>query len=185
MGDVEDNEEEGGDDHRFYYTSPIASSSPSTPPHPLKTFSYHNSPTSTIMQPPFVVGSNNSSLRSATTRPALSEMRKIMNNFMNEDNDATTTSTTTTLPSSLSLQQSQSQSRLPCARGMDGMYLDTLHKLHESMQRSKRTRQSLSIQTQHTQEYARNMCVSQIIQSVGDSSQQVDTCLQSVVVGMR
>lgn len=185
MDDVEDNEDnEGGDDHRFYYTSPIAcnvgSSGPSTPPQPLKTFSYHNSPTSTIMPPPLVVGSN-SSLRSATTRPALSEMRKIMNNFMNEDSNMNDTASTT--PSSLQLQQSQS--RLPCARGMDGMYLDTLHKLHESMKRSKRTRQSLSMSTQHTQEYERNMCVSQIVQSVQNSSQQVDTCLQSVVVGMR
>jgi hypothetical protein len=186
MDDVQDNEDnEGGDDHRFYYTSPIArnfGSGPSTPPQPLKAFSYHNSPTSTIMPPPFVVGSN-SSLRSATTRPALSEMRKIMNNFMNEDNNMN--DTTTSPLSSLQQRPQQSQSRLPCARGMDGMYLDTLHKLHESMKRSKRTRQSLSIQTQHTQEYARNMCVSQIIQSVQNSSQQVDTCLQSVVVGMR
>merc|ERR1711966_565031 len=71
---------------------------------------------------------------------------------------------------------------LPCAKGMDGMYLDTLHKLHESMLRSERTRPSLSMQTatstststtqrQQEHEYEHNQQrVSQIIDSVQTSS---------------
>jgi len=112
-----------------------------------------------------------------------------MNDFMNDDTSiimdgttATATDTSTMMMMPLSQSSSQSRSLLPCARGMDDMYLDTLHKLHESMKRSKETRQSLSIQTQHTQEYERTMCVTQIIQSVQNSSQQVDKCLRGVVL---
>jgi hypothetical protein len=68
--------------------------------------------------------------------------------------------------------------RLPCAEGMDDIFKNTLQKLTESMKRSAESRRSLTIKTEHTQEYERNLCVHQILQSVKSSSRQVDTCLQ-------
>merc|ERR1712086_852372 len=68
-----------------------------------------------------------------------------------------------------------------------------LHKLHESMLRSERTRPSLSMQTatstststtqrQQEHEYEHNQQrVSQIIDSVQTSSYDVNMCLQSVI----
>ena len=67
---------------------------------------------------------------------------------------------------------------LPCAEGMDGLFKNTLDKLTKSMARSAETRRSLKIKTHHTQEYERNLCVHQILQSVENSSRQVDSCLQ-------
>jgi len=126
-----------------------------------------NSPTSVTMAqlpgPPFTESS-----LSVKTRPALSQMRKLMTDLMSNGN-----TTATPKPSS----------KLPCAEGMDEMYLDTLRKLKLSMERTKKSRKSLSIQTEHTQEYGRSLCVHQIVQSVQNSSKQVDTCLQSVVLG--
>jgi len=107
------------------------------------------------------------SMSSASTRPALQQMRKMMTDLM--DNG--------------SMPLSQHDSRLPCAEGMDAMYLDTLRKLSASMERSKKSRKSLSIpmQTmQSTNHYSRSMCVNQILQSVQTSSRHVDTCLRSV-----
>jgi hypothetical protein len=82
--------------------------------------------------------------------------------------------------------------QLPCAEGMDDIFKNTLQKLTQSMKRSAESRRSLKIKTEHTQEYERNLCVYQILQSVENSSRQVDTCLQmyrprgdGVLEGMR
>jgi len=77
-----------------------------------------------------------------------------------------------------SSSSSNSTVRLPCAEGMDDLFKNTLHKLTESMKRSAESRRSLKIKTEHTQEYERSLCVHQILQSVENSSRQVDTCLQ-------
>lgn len=108
------------------------------------------------------------SMSSASTRPALQQMRKMMTNLMNNGD----------MP-----RARQHDSRLPCAEGMDEMYLDTLRKLSLSMERSKKTRKSLSIPMQTMQasaHYSRSLCVNQIVQSVNTSSRHVDTCLRSV-----
>jgi len=107
------------------------------------------------------------SMSSATTRPALQQMRKMMTELMDSG----------------AIPRSRHESRLPCAEGMDEMYLDTLRKLSASMERSKKTRKSLSIPMQTMQSnahYSRSMCVNQILQSVQTSSRHVDTCLRSV-----
>ena len=107
------------------------------------------------------------SMSSASTRPALQQMRKMMTNLMNNGD----------------MPRARHDSRLPCAEGMDEMYLDTLRKLSLSMERSKKTRQSLSIPMQTMQtsaHYSRSLCVDQIVQSVNTSSRHVDSCLRSV-----
>lgn len=107
------------------------------------------------------------SMSSASTRPALQQMRKMMTNLMNNGD----------------MPRARHDSRLPCAEGMDEMYLDTLRKLSLSMERSKKTRKSLSIPMQTMQasaHYSRSLCVNQIVQSVNTSSRHVDTCLRSV-----
>jgi hypothetical protein len=82
-------------------------------------------------------------------------------------------------PGNLSATSSGSASiQLPCAEGMDDLFTNTLQKLTQSMKRSAESRRSLKIKTEHTQEYERNLCVHQILQSVESSSRQVDTCLQ-------
>ncbi|KAL3909185.1 MAG: hypothetical protein SGILL_008184 [Bacillariaceae sp.] len=86
-------------------------------------------------------------------------------------------------PRPQNLMHSKSEShkhsmQLPCAEGMDGLFQNTLDKLTRSMQRSAESRRSLKIKTEHTQEYERNLCVHQILQSVESSSRQVDNCLQ-------
>ena len=120
-------------------------------------------------------------------------MRKIMKDFKNNES-------TVDPPSSICNSDTHATptaaanaaSVLPCAKGMDGMYLDTLHKLHESMLRSERTRPSLSMQAtptptsttqrQQEHEYEQNQQrVSQIIESVQTSSYDVNMCLQSVI----
>jgi hypothetical protein len=80
--------------------------------------------------------------------------------------------------SSTSSSSSGNSVRLPCAEGMDEMFKNTLQKLTESMKRSAKSRQSLLIKTEHTQEYGRILCVNQILRSVQSSSRQVDTCLE-------
>merc|ERR1711862_36642 len=82
----------------------------------------------------------------ATTRPALQQMRKMMTDLMDKG----------------AMPRSRRDSRLPCAEGMDEMYLDTLSKLSASMERSKKTRKSRSIPMQTMQSsahYSRSMCV--------------------------
>jgi len=125
-----------------------------------------SSPTSVAQHmptPPLTMRLPSASMMSASTRPALQQMRKMMETEMGEVSPATTRN-----------------SQLPCAQGMDEMYLDTLRKLSASMERSKKTRQSLSIPMHNTPQYSRSMCVSQIVQSVQTSSRHVDTCLRSV-----
>eukprot|EP00536_Pseudo-nitzschia_multiseries_P008758 jgi/Psemu1/257511/estExt_Genewise1Plus.C_2290002 len=109
------------------------------------------------------------SMSSASTRPAFQQMRKMMTDLIDTGN----------MP-----RPRQQDMQLPCAEGMDEMYLDTVRKLSASMARSNRTRKSLSIPIQsmkndscHHQEYSR---VNQILESVESSSRQVDTCLRSV-----
>lgn len=108
-----------------------------------------------------------SGMSSASTRPALQQMRKMMTELMDQG----------------AIPRQRNNSRLPCAEGMDEMYLDTLRKLSASMERSKKTRTSLSIPMQTMQtsaNYSRTLCVNQILQSVQTSSRHVDTCLRSV-----
>jgi hypothetical protein len=108
-----------------------------------------------------------SGMSTASTRPALQQMRKMMTELMDQG----------------AIPRQRNNSRLPCAEGMDEMYLDTLRKLSASMERSKKTRTSLSIPMQTMQSsanYSRSMCVNQILQSVQTSSRHVDTCLRSV-----
>lgn len=121
---------------------------------------------------------NSFSMSSASTRPAFQEMRKMMTKLMDNGN----------------MPRSRHQDlQLPCAEGMDEMYLDTLEKLSASMARSNRTRKSLSIplhqtmqnntnsNSPHGQEYNREYNrFNQILQSGQTSSRQVDTCLRSV-----
>lgn len=156
----------GDEDSQNTPSSPVVSSPKSNDTISNSTSSY-NSPTSVTMAhlpgPPLAESS-----LSVKTRPALSQMRKLMTDLMCNGN-------TTAAP--------KSSGNLPCAEGMDEMYLDTIRKLKLSMERTKKTRRSLSIQTEHTQEYGRSLCVHQIVQSVQNSSKQVDTCLQSVVMG--
>ncbi|VEU34160.1 unnamed protein product [Pseudo-nitzschia multistriata] len=126
--------------------------------------------------------SSSLSMPSASTRPAFQQMRKIMTKQLMDINNGS-------MPRSL-----HKDSLLPCAEGMDQMYLDTLQKLSISMARSNRTRKSLSIPLQTMQdgndshglqrqqdynnrEYTR---VNQVLKSVQTSSRHVDTCLQSV-----
>ncbi|KAG7373379.1 hypothetical protein IV203_034103 [Nitzschia inconspicua] len=84
-------------------------------------------------------------------------------------------------PANLSASRSfgsRTSVQLPCAEGMDDLFNNTLQKLTQSMKRTAESRRSLKIKTEHTQEYERNLCVHQILQSVESSSRQVDTCLQ-------
>ena len=104
----------------------------------------------------------NASMTSANTRPALQHMRKMMTSLLESGN----------MP-----QPQPRNSQLPCAEGMDEMYLDTVRKLSASMERSKKTRQSLSIPMQNS---LYNRSNSQIVQSVQTSSRHVDTCLRSI-----
>ena len=104
----------------------------------------------------------NASMTSANTRPALQHMRKMMTSLLESGN----------MP-----QRQPRNSQLPCAEGMDEMYLDTVRKLSASMERSKKTRESLSIPMQNS---LYNRSNSQIVQSVQTSSRHVNTCLRSI-----
>jgi len=164
----EDFEMMDNDDHDnvYNFSSPITSKD--TISLSFSSLPSSSSPTSVAhhLAPPPLMASA-CSMSSATTRPALQQMRKMMTDLM--DNG--------TMP------RSRHDSRLPCAEGMDEMYLDTLRKLSASMERSKKTRQSLSIPMQTMQSsahYSRSLCVNQILQSVQTSSRHVDTCLRSV-----
>jgi hypothetical protein len=124
----------------------------------------HNSPTSVATNVmTHLPGMPSLSAKSEKTRPALFEMRKMMM-AMNNNN-----------------RSNGNKSNLPCAAGKDYLYLDTLRNLQKSMDRTKKSRKSLSIQTTGTEQYGRSLCVHQIVKSVQISSAQVDTCLQSVV----
>jgi len=154
------------DDNVYNFSSPIATKE-TISSLPFALMPNSSSPTSVAhhMAPPLLPSA--CSMSSATTRPALQQMRKMMTDLM--DNGA--------------MPRSRHNSRLPCAEGMDEMYLDTLRKLSASMERSKKTRKSLSIPMQTMQSsanYSRSMCVNQILQSVQTSSRHVDTCLRSV-----
>merc|ERR1711907_929015 len=104
-----------------------------------------NSPTSVtnvMMQLP---GMPSLSAKSEKTRPALFEMRKMMMAMNNNTSS------------------NGNKSNLPCAAGMDYLYLDTLRNLQKSMDRTKKSRKSLSIQTTGTEQYGRSLCVHQIV----------------------
>jgi len=154
------------DDNAYSFSSPITSKE--TLSSSLPYFSNTSSPTSVAHHMPSApLLPSTCSMSSASTRPALQKMRKMMTDLM--DNG--------TMP------RARHDSRLPCAEGMDEMYLDTLRKLSASMERSKKSRKSLSIPMQTMQSsahYSRSMCVNQILQSVQTSSRHVDTCLRSV-----
>ena len=159
------------DANAYSFSSPISSKNTVSSSMPFGAMQNASSPTSVAQHrmappaPPLMQSS--CAMSSASTRPALEQMRKMMTELM--DNG--------TIP------RSRHDSRLPCAEGMDDMYLDTLRKLSASMERSKKTRTSLSIpmQTmQTTSNYSRTLCVNQILQSVNSSSHHVDTCLRSV-----
>lgn len=156
-----------GNDNVYNFTSPTTPKE-TTSSVPFSSLPNSSSPTSVAhhMAPPPLMPSA-CSMSSATTRPALQQMRKMMTELM--DNGA--------------MPRSRHNSRLPCAEGMDEMYLDTLRKLSASMERSKKTRKSLSIPMQTMQSsalYSRTLCVNQILQSVQTSSRHVDSCLRSV-----
>ena len=165
----EDFEMMNNDDHDNVYSF----SSPTTPKETISSLPFASlpnsrSPTSVAhhLAPPPLIPSA-CSMSSATTRPALQQMRKMMTELMDSG----------------AMPRSRHDSRLPCAEGMDEMYLDTLRKLSASMERSKKTRKSLSIPMQTMQSsahYSRSLCVNQILQSVQTSSRHVDTCLRSV-----
>eukprot|EP00531_Pseudo-nitzschia_arenysensis_P012672 CAMPEP_0116132976 /NCGR_PEP_ID=MMETSP0329-20121206/9851_1 /TAXON_ID=697910 /ORGANISM="Pseudo-nitzschia arenysensis, Strain B593" /LENGTH=383 /DNA_ID=CAMNT_0003627559 /DNA_START=75 /DNA_END=1229 /DNA_ORIENTATION=+ len=129
---------------------------------PTSVAQHHMAPPAPPLMP------SSAAMSSASTRPALQQMREMMTKLM--DNG--------TMP------RARHNSRLPCAEGMDEMYLDTLRKLSASMERSKKTRTSLSIPMQTNMQsnahYSRSLCVNQILQSVQTSSRHVDTCLRSV-----
>lgn len=169
IDDVEDDEDVdmllSDNDDYFYQTAP---------PSPVVSGPYSasscNSPTSVtnvlaqqLPGAPPLAGSS----FSAKTRPALLQMRKMMNGARNSG--------------ARNSAAKSSGKNLPCAAGMDEMYLETLRNLQKSMDRTKRSRTSLSVQTKRTERYGRSMCVHQIVKSVKISSKQVDTCLQSVV----
>lgn len=59
-------------------------------------------------------------------------------------------------------------------------YKATLNKLVESMERSRKTRQSLVMKTKHTEHYARSPYVSGVVKSIETSSQQLQTYLDQV-----
>ena len=161
------------DDNGYSFSSPVTSKDTMSSSMAFRTMPNASSPTSVAQHhmappaPPLMPSS--AAMSSASTRPALQQMRKMMTELMNQNG---------TMP------RAPHNSRLPCAEGMDEMYLDTLRKLSASMERSKKTRQSLSIpmQTsmQASSQYSRSMCVNQIVQSVQTSSRHVDTCLRSV-----
>jgi len=157
------------DNNAYGFSSPVTSKQTVSPSMPFGSMANTSSPTSVAQHhiapttPPLMP----SAISSAATRPALQQMRKMMTELM--DNGV--------------IPRSQHNSRLPCAEGMDEMYLDTLRKLSASMERSKKTRTSLSIPMQTMQtsaNYSRSLCVNQILQSVQTSSRHVDTCLRSV-----
>lgn len=154
------------DGNAYNFSSPIATKETISSLH-FASMPNSRSPTSVAHQSTLPLLPSACSMSSATTRPALQQMRMMMNELM--DNGA--------------MSRTRQNSRLPCAEGMDEMYLDTLRKLSASMERSKKTRKSLSIPMQTMQSsahYSRSMCVNQIVQSVQASSQHVDTCLRSV-----
>jgi len=111
----------------------------------------NSSPTSVIayqqhmapLPPPLVTGS---SMSSASTRHALNQMRKMMTELMNSN----TNNGNNGNGNGNGNVTSHHDSRLPCAKGMDEMYLDTLRKLSASMARTKKSRKSLSIPIQTT-----------------------------------
>lgn len=144
--------------------------SPNSTLVPPETLSYHNSPTSVAAVTSSAGCVSSLSHKSASTRPALTEMRKIMNQFMNDESSVPPYLSTT--------DDHQGTHPLPCARGMDNMYMDTLHKLQERMRRSEQTRAYLSM---HIHNSGNGGNVSNVIRSVQSSSLQVDTCLQSVI----
>jgi len=186
MMNQDDDAESNSNKNMHIYSSPIpskASISSSLLHGSLQ--DYRNSPTCVAHPMACNVSSSTSplltnsfSMSSASTRPAFHEMRKMMTKFMDNGN----------------MSRSRNQDlQLPCAEGMDEMYLDTLQKLSASMARSNRTRKSLSMplhQTMqndknsnslHGQEYNREYSrFNQILRSGQTSSRQVDTCLRSV-----
>lgn len=152
------------DANAYTFSSPVSSKATMS-----SSMAYGGSPTSVAQHhmapsaPPLLP----SGMSTASTRPALQQMRKMMTELMDQG----------------AIPRQRNNSRLPCAEGMDEMYLDTLRKLSASMERSKKTRTSLSIPMQTMQtsaNYSRSMCVNQILQSVQTSSRHVDTCLRSV-----
>ena len=156
----------GDDDNAYNLLTPATSKESQSAANIVLESLSRSSPTSVAQHmptPPLTMRLPSASMMSASTRPALQQMRKMMETEMGEVSPATTRN-----------------SQLPCAQGMDEMYLDTLRKLSASMERSKKTRQSLSIPMHNTPQYSRSMCVSQIVQSVQTSSRHVDTCLRSV-----
>jgi hypothetical protein len=153
----------------YSFSSPITSKETISSSMPFGSLPNSRSPTSVaahhMSSPPLMPST--CSMSSASTRPALQQMRKMMTDRMDSG----------------AMPHSRHDSRLPCAEGMDEMYLDTLRKLSASMERSKKTRQSLSIPMQTIQSsshYSRSMCVNQILQSVQTSSRHVDACLRNV-----
>ena len=152
------------DANAYSFSSPVTSKQTVS-----SSMAFGNSPTSVAQHrmapaaPPLLP----SGMSTASTRPALQQMRKMMTELMDQG----------------AIPRQRNNSRLPCAEGMDEMYLDTLRKLSASMERSKKTRTSLSIPMQTIQSsanYSRSLCVNQILQSVQTSSRHVDTCLRSV-----
>jgi len=156
----------GDDDNAYNLLTPVTSKESQSAANIVLESLARSSPTSVAQHmptPPLTMRLPSASMMSASTRPALQQMRKMMETEMGEMSPTTARN-----------------SQLPCAQGMDEMYMDTLRKLSASMERSKKTRQSLSIPMHNTPQYSRSMCVSQIVQSVQTSSHHVDTCLRSV-----
>jgi len=156
------------DENVYSFSSPITSKGNVSSSMHFGSLPISRSPTSVAhrMPPPPLMQSS-CSMSSASTRPALQQMRKMMTDLMDSG----------------AMPRSCHDSRLPCAEGMDDMYLDTLRKLSASMERSKKTRQSLSIPMQNVESsthYSRSMCVNQILHSVNNSSRNVDACLRNV-----
>jgi hypothetical protein len=148
------------------------------------------------------------SFLSATSRPVLDKMHEIM-----RDNVVAVTANTNSMATKgtdiNNKKTTMTTNRLPCAIGMDGMYLHTLRKLHKSMKQSSKSRKSIllsstsSLVTINTRNNNRtnnrssrctnayknnkttnntnNLCcvLSQICKYTQESSEQVDACLET------
>ena len=79
---------------------------------------------------------------------------------------------------SLSFLSNQGETKTTTSLPFQERYKATLKKLAESMERSRKTRQSLVMKTTHTEHYARSPYVSGVVKSIETSSHQLQTYLK-------
>ncbi|KAL7555368.1 hypothetical protein ACA910_022355 [Epithemia clementina (nom. ined.)] len=81
---------------------------------------------------------------------------------------------------SLSFLSNQADNKMTTSLPFSERYKATLQKLAESMERSRKTRKSLVMRTEHTEHYDRSPYISGVVKSIETSSHQLQTYLKQV-----